>query len=77
MTKLCGYTRYLTMHVLMILQEGYSPLTMAVKENHAEMAEFLLKEGADVNTKDQGHRWVCVMLLKIKSIFLRWRDLVE
>lgn len=42
----------------MYLQEGYTPLTMAVKENHIEMAEFLLKEGANVNTADQGRRSV-------------------
>lgn len=31
---------------------------MAVREDHIEMAEFLLKEGADVNFRDQDQRSV-------------------
>lgn len=31
---------------------------MAVREDHIEMAEFLLKEGADVNLVDQDQRSV-------------------
>lgn len=31
---------------------------MAVREDHIEMAEFLLKEGADVNCLDQDQRSV-------------------
>lgn len=29
---------------------------LSVEENHAEMAEFLLKEGADVNLQNQEQR---------------------
>lgn len=29
---------------------------MAVSEDHIEMAEFLLREGADVNIVDKDHR---------------------
>lgn len=31
---------------------------MSVREDHIEMAEFLLKEGASVNFMDQGQRSV-------------------
>lgn len=33
-------------------------MTVAVREDHIEMAEFLLKEGADVNFLDQDQRSV-------------------
>lgn len=33
-------------------------MTVAVREDHIEMAEFLLKEGADVNFVDQDQRSV-------------------
>lgn len=37
-------------------QDGNSPLMLAVMENHADMTELLLKEGADVNVKNQEQR---------------------
>lgn len=33
-------------------------MTVAVREDHIEMAEFLLKEGANVNVVDQDQRSV-------------------
>lgn len=33
---------------------------MAVREDHIEMAEFLLKEAADVNYMDQDQRLVVI-----------------
>lgn len=39
-----------------ILKEGFAPLTVAVREDHLEMAEFLLKETADVNLMAQDQR---------------------
>lgn len=37
-------------------QEGVSPLTVAVQEDHVEVAEFLLKKGANVNILDRHRR---------------------
>uniref|UniRef100_A0A3P8R8R5 Ankyrin repeat domain-containing protein 26-like n=1 Tax=Astatotilapia calliptera TaxID=8154 RepID=A0A3P8R8R5_ASTCA len=37
-------------------KEGFTPLIVAVRENHIEMAQFLLKETADVNSVDQDQR---------------------
>lgn len=37
-------------------QEGFTPLAVSVREEHIEMAEFLLKEGADVNLTDKDQR---------------------
>ncbi|XP_065420778.1 ankyrin repeat domain-containing protein 26 isoform X15 [Chrysemys picta bellii] len=38
------------------IQEGYTPLTIAITENHQEMVEFLLKKGADVHARDKSKR---------------------
>ncbi len=37
-------------------QDGNSPLMLAVMDNHADVTELLLKEGADVNVKNQEQR---------------------
>lgn len=37
-------------------QDGNTPLMLAVMDNHMDMAELLLKEGADVNVKNQEQR---------------------
>lgn len=37
-------------------KEAFTPLTVAVREDHMEMAEFLLKEGANLNVTDQDQR---------------------
>lgn len=39
-------------------QDGFTPLTVSVREDQIEMAEFLLKEGAGVNVMDQAKRSV-------------------
>ena len=46
---------------MMCFQEGASPLTTAVRKSHVEMAEFLLKDGADVNVKDQDERSLVIL----------------
>lgn len=38
-------------------QDGYTPLLLAVTENNAEMVEFLLKRGANVNASDFNQRY--------------------
>ena len=41
---------------IVCFQEGYTPLAVTIRENHVEMAEFLLKEGSDYNITEQGQR---------------------
>lgn len=49
-------------------------MTVAVREDHLEMAEFLLKESADVNVLDQAQRSVetvtCLTMLLLPSVTL-------
>lgn len=40
----------------LIDKDGNTPLMLAVMENHTDMTELLLKEGADVNVKNQEQR---------------------
>lgn len=50
-------------------------MTVAVREDHMEMAEFLLKESADVNSVDQDQR----LVLRIKSFdahILKYRNVL-
>jgi ankyrin repeat protein len=39
------------------LQDGHTPLLLAVAENNENMVKFLLKKGADVNASDKNHRY--------------------
>lgn len=41
-----------------VIQERFTPLTVAVREDHIDMAEFLLKESACVDSVDQDQRLV-------------------
>uniref|UniRef100_A0A5F8GDQ3 Uncharacterized protein n=1 Tax=Monodelphis domestica TaxID=13616 RepID=A0A5F8GDQ3_MONDO len=40
----------------MILQEGYTPLLLAITEHNKEMVDFFLKNGANVNACDNSKR---------------------
>ncbi|XP_006859423.1 PREDICTED: LOW QUALITY PROTEIN: ankyrin repeat domain-containing protein 7 [Chrysochloris asiatica] len=43
--------------------DGYTPLLLAITENNAEMVEFLLKKGADVNASDNSQRTALMIAL--------------
>ncbi|XP_057589722.1 ankyrin repeat domain-containing protein 7 [Hippopotamus amphibius kiboko] len=43
--------------------DGYTPLLLAITENNAEMVEFHLKSGADVNVSDKKQRTALVIAL--------------
>ncbi len=41
------------MRFILFVQEGFSALTKAVVNNHAEVVELFLKAGADVNVQNK------------------------
>lgn len=54
--SLAYFTLVLLMLLCFVTQEGFTPLTVAVREDRIEMAEYLLKEAADVNSLDREQR---------------------